>query len=432
MNNSAPFPRRQFLGAAAAVSGGFLLAASATGMADAGPLGRIAMTDSPNASPDGTTIPSAGSITDNGGHVWTVSNGVIYRDGGTVGTTYNVSLLLWYGGMIYHAGTGGQFYVCNASVWRPCADPRTPLTAPNGMFYGINGHPDTAFSPSVLAGVLQGLGCSTYRINVYPGVIQTVATIAQELQSAGITVFPVIDLSPDQGGVLFANEGAAYDYGHSGAAQIAGALQPYGVTMYECGNELTQRSYMLDHANDAGTKAADWNNATWPLMRGVMRGMIDGVKSVQPDALCGINFCKSDIGAADALWDGMQPDNSGGYPPVRWDITTWHTYESEGDIFHIGTDGAGPSFNLPVYCKARFGRPFMMTEWNGDNPGSHRAAYITQRLGEYLGGRSTDGFQSAMFYTLQDTDYGIVDLNANPVDPPYTAFTNFVTAHPDS
>lgn len=421
--NRVPMGRRQFLGAVAAVSGGALLAGAAASGAEASPLGRAPAfwrgmapaTDSPDASPDGTTIPSATSITDNGGNVWTVDGGVIHRNGGTVGNTYNVSLLLWYGGMVYHVGTGGQFYVVNAEVWRPCTDPRDALSAANGIFYGINGHPESPYTAAQTADILAALGCSTYRLNVYSAAIPTAVSLAEQFQASGLTLFPLIDVGMEGPDGVFATEADAYANGHAAAAQIATALQSYGVTMYECGNELTQKPYMLDHPNDAGTKVADWRNDTWPVMRGAMRGMIDGVKSVQPDALCGINFCHSDIAAADALWDGMQPDDSGGHPVVRWDITTWHTYESEGDIFHIGSDGAGPSFNVPVYCKARFGTPFMMTEWNGDNPGSHRADYIATRLSQYLGGMSTVGFQSQMLYTLQDTDWGIVDLSGNPI-----------------
>ena len=104
----------------------------------------------------------------------------------------------------------------------------------------------------------------------------------------------------------------------------------------------------------------------------VMRGLIDGVKSIQPNAKCGINFCVADTGASDALWDGMQPDGSGGHPVVRWDITTWHNYEVYGDIFNIGQDGASPGFDLPTYCKARYGVPFIISEWNA-NPEDSQA-----------------------------------------------------------
>ena len=67
---------------------------------------------------DGTSIPSATYIVDKNWAVWTVVGGVIYCNGATVGNTYAVSLLLWYGGMLYACASGGNFWVySNAKVW---------------------------------------------------------------------------------------------------------------------------------------------------------------------------------------------------------------------------------------------------------------------------------------------------------------------------
>ncbi|BDZ49389.1 hypothetical protein GCM10025867_16300 [Frondihabitans sucicola] len=365
---------------------------------------------------------------------------MVYRDGATVGDTFAVTLLLWYGGMIYHSGTGGQFYVCANSQWLKVTDPRIPLSAPAGLLYGANGHHDTPQSPALVVSLLTGLGLSSYRVNCTedPTSLTKVVALAEAMQGTGITLFPVIDKGlQDADGTLFATEDAAYASGYTTGAGVAAALTPYGVTMIECGNELTRNPAIIlpGETADAGTKAADFDNQNWPLMRGLLRGMIDGVKSVQATAKVGVNFCKSDIGASDALWDGFQPDGSGGYPLVRWDITTWHNYEGDGDIFAIGTDGAGPSFNLPIYCKARYGTPFMMTEWNSDpnQPLSHRASYIPSQLAEFRAHRTTEAFQASMIYELDGgTEWGLVDDAGTPVQPPYQAFHDYVAANPDS
>jgi len=105
---------------------------------------------------------------------------------------------------------------------------------------------------------------------------------------------------------------------------VATALAPYGVTLYECGNELTRDPAIIFDSATAGTYTKDFNNANWPIMRGVIRGMIDGIKSVQPGAKVGVNFCVADVAASDMLWVGQQPDGTGGHPTMRWDITTWH------------------------------------------------------------------------------------------------------------
>jgi len=391
-------------------------------------------------SPDGTTIPSASSIIDKTGAVWTVVGGVIYKNGATVGNTFNVSLLLWYGGNIYCCNTSGQFYV-NAEVatyWLPCTDPRVAPAFVAGSFYGMNGHYDYTYTPAQLVSILKGMGCTSYRVGCSndPAQLSAVVGLAQAFQSAGLTLLVLVNQGLyDTNGNLLSGESAAYSQGYTVGAAVASALKPYGVTIYECGNELTRDPAIILNSTNAGTKALDFNNANWPVMRGVMRGMMAGVKSVQSSAKCGINFCVGDVGASDALWDGMQPDGSRGYPQVRWDITTWHNYEVYGDIFDIGIDGSGPGFDLPTYCKARYGVPFIITEWNTgpEQTEAYRANYITNMLGQFYQNRKTHNIQSVMYYVLDSGDetYGIM-LNGTGLNPSYNAFTSFVASNADT
>jgi hypothetical protein len=390
-------------------------------------------------SPDGTTIPSGTYIIDSVNAMWTVVNGVIFRNGATVGNTYNVTLLLWYGGKIWHKGTGGQFYVLTSTfTWVPCSDPRIPSAATAGSFYGMNGHWDYLYTPAQVISMLKSLGCTSYRVGCTSNSteINAVVKLAQAFKAAGMTLFVLIDQGlTDASGNLFANENVAYSTARATGVTVAGALAPYGVTIYECGNELTRQNSTVLNFSCAGDKASDFNNAGWPVMRGVMRGLIDGVKSVQPGAKCGINFCVADVGASDALWDGMQPDGSGGHPTVRWDITTWHNYQVYGDIFNIAQDGASPGFNLPAYCKARYGVPFIISEWNcnPENGEDFRGSYVTAQLGEFYQARKTHNLQSVMYYDLESGDYtyGIVH-NSVPINPPFTAFSSFTAAHRDN
>ncbi|MEC5406137.1 hypothetical protein VOM14_11315 [Paraburkholderia sp. MPAMCS5] len=391
-------------------------------------------------SADGTTLPSSPYIIDKSNSMWTLVNGVIYRDGETVGNTYNVTLVLWYGGKVWHCGTGGQFYV-NADVdgqWRPSSDPRIAVAPAPGSFYGMNGHFDYTYTPTQLVSILKAMNCTSYRVGVTddPDQLNAVVKIAKAFQSAGLTLLVLIDQGVyDAPGRVMASESIAYSRGFSTGSTVANALKPYGVTIYECGNELTRQDATVVDFTYAGTKASDFNNDNWPIMRGVMRGMIDGVKSAQSSAQCGINFCVADVGAADALWDGMQPDGSGGYPTVRWDITTWHNYEVYGDLFDVGTDGAGPGFDLATYCKARYGVPFIVTEWNTgpEQTESYRANYISDRLAAFYAARKTHNIQSVMYYVLDSGNnaYGIM-INGSPISAPYNAFTNFTSAHADN
>ncbi|MGF6853343.1 hypothetical protein [Paraburkholderia sp. CI3] len=394
-------------------------------------------------SPNGTTMPSASSIIDWTGGTWTLSNGVIYLNGVVVGLNYNVTLVLWYGGQIYCCNTSGQWYVNvdsrNFSAqWLPCNDPRIAVASVAGNFYGINGHYDYTYTPAQLVSLLKGLGCSIYRVGCGSDSrsLSAVVNIAKAFQSAGLSLLVLIEAGVyDANGNVFANEAQAYQTCFATAQTIATALQPYGVTMYECGNELTRQPATVLDFHLAGSLAGDFNNTNWPAMRGSMRGMIDGVKSVQPSAKCGVNFCVADIGAADALWEGTQPDGSSGHQKLRWDITTWHNYEAYGDIFDISPDGAGPGFDLPTYCKARYGVPFMITEWNcgPDASQTYRADYVNTQLGQFYPARKTHNIQSVMYYVLDsgNTSYGIV-INGTPNSAPYNAFASFAANNPDN
>ncbi|MFL9960551.1 hypothetical protein PQR02_05320 [Paraburkholderia sediminicola] len=394
-------------------------------------------------SADGTTLPASPYIIDKVGGVWTLVNGSIHMNGAPVGNTYGVSLVLWYGGKIWACGTGGQFYVNAdprnfAAQWLACSDPRIAVAPAAGNFYGMNGHYDYTYTPAQLVSIMKAMGCTTYRVGCTsdPSQLNPVVNIAKAFQSAGLSLLVLIEGGVyDSSGHVFANEVQAYQTCYAGAHTIATALAPYGVTMYECGNELTRQNATVMNFSYAGSLAMDFNNANWPVMRGSMRGMIDGVKSVQPSAKCGVNFCVADIGAADALWEGMQPDGTGGHQKLRWDITTWHNYDAYGDIFSIGTDGQGPTFDLPTYCKARYGVPFIISEWNTgpSQAETYRASYIASQLGQFYQARKTHNIQSVMYYVLDSGNdtYGIM-VNGTPISAPYSAFTSFTSSHPDN
>ncbi|MGN6083364.1 hypothetical protein [Trinickia sp.] len=437
--------RRRFLGNVAALAGGHVLVAfGGLGAGEAIAASNVASTSSVtgaalSVSTDGTVIPSATAIVDRLHNVWTVSNGFIYKNGVKDKDSYNVSLLLWYGGMVYQRGTGGQFYVMTwADRWLPCSDPRIALAVPSGGFYGINGHFDYPFTPQQIVATLQSLGCTSYRVGCDGSSKQVNALIglADAFRSVGFTLLPMLNFGlRDGNGNLYPSESAAYFATRAGAATVARALGPHGIALYECGNELTRDRAIILNATQAGTGPRDFNNANWPILRGAIQGMIDGVKSVQPNAKCGVNFTVADIGASDLLWDGEQPDGSGGYRKMRWDVTTWHNYQPYGDIFDIGIDGAGPGFNLPAYCKARYGVPFMITEWNAapEENEQFRANYVQQKLQRFYAARKQEGIQAVMYYDLisGDQTFGIVMNDLAPIEPTHTAFSAFTASNAD-
>jgi len=74
-------------------------------------------------SASGTDIPAATEITDSSGSVWTVSGGVIYKNGVLAGNSYNVKELLYENSTIYQENTSGNWYTWSGSTWVASSNP---------------------------------------------------------------------------------------------------------------------------------------------------------------------------------------------------------------------------------------------------------------------------------------------------------------------
>ena len=86
-----------------------------------------APTPVPTATPgsaSGTTIPSATEILDSELNVWTVTSGVVYENGTTVGFSDGVILLLYYNGLFYQENVHSDWWVWSGTTWVSSSDPR--------------------------------------------------------------------------------------------------------------------------------------------------------------------------------------------------------------------------------------------------------------------------------------------------------------------
>jgi hypothetical protein len=94
-----------------------------------------------NASPNGTTIPSATQITDNGGNVWSVSGGVIYENGALAGYSNSVTTLLYDNNIIYQENSAAGWWSWNGSAWVSSSDPRKVPAGGGATAPTISGSP---------------------------------------------------------------------------------------------------------------------------------------------------------------------------------------------------------------------------------------------------------------------------------------------------
>jgi hypothetical protein len=308
-------------------------------------------------------------------------------------------------------------------------------TVPGSIFYGINGHNNEGGAYDISTPTLQlqqvkDLGATLYRNEVYNlGSATKLAGIAKTAAAAGVTVYPVLLIGVSS----FTNEADAYNAGFTLGKQTATAYKyPY----YEVSNELDSS---LLTGNVDGVYPQQFVNAKFQIARGIVRGMIAGIKSVDTNGKIIIGGgAWMHYGFDQMLWNGTQPDGTSGYPKVTWDITAWHWYSDQGDITHA-CGGTGCHDILATL--QQFGKPIWINEfgvrpWLGTD--DQIAAYLVgnKMMAQFVSIASKYNIQSIQAYQLYDDpaggegNYGLLKNDGKTTKAAYSAFKNFVAANP--
>ncbi|WP_159833320.1 lipopolysaccharide biosynthesis protein [Burkholderia sp. 8Y] len=300
----------------------------------------------------------------------------------------------------------------------------------SSIFYGVNGHitnggayDSTPYATQLAQ--LQSLGVKIYRNDVYSQAsAKVVATVAKTFAAGGVQVYPVLML-----GLNYNSEQAAYNAGYTMGQQTA---QTYNYTYYEVGNELEANTLA---GNYDGNVWNQYNNQPFTIARGVIRGMIAGVKSVNSSAKIIVNGTWKHTAFFQMLADGSQPDGTHGHPTVNWDITAWHWYSDQGDMTHAcGNTGCHDvlgvlnSLGKPVWINEYGVRPTYGTY-------SAIASYITgsTMMQQFYNNASKYNIQSIQAFELYDDSegaYGLMQSDGKTQKPAFTAVKNFIASHP--
>lgn len=426
------------------------------------------------ASVSGTVIPPATSLNDSSGAVWTVKSGVIYRANVKAGFSQDVIALLWYAGKIYQQNVNKLWWVWQNNTWVVSADPRpatstgsstgttsgtttgsasgstaasspasssTAASAPSsassttaastgtstsgapGMpFFGVNEHYayGGVYSQTPLstqAATMVDLGLTGIRQDVH-GYDQ-IDTLAEKVipgLGSSVTVMPLIDAYPWDDPTLNGKtptESSAYTYAYNMAAYAATKLK--GVPVVEFGNEYDLDVHNKRIAND-GVNVSDYDNTTWPIWRGALRGYYDGWRSVDTAGQTKVIATASAgflyLGWYKGMLTGVQPDGSTGHPKVKTDIIQLHWYSDGLDPQNTwGKDGT--NYNVLKILHDAYNLPIMFTEIgvNFDFTTQQAQAYITKTIPELYAARNTYGVVGFQWYELYDDptgDYGIL------------------------
>ncbi|MBA3570253.1 MAG: hypothetical protein H0W28_13170, partial [Pyrinomonadaceae bacterium] len=265
-----------------------------------------------------------------------------------------------------------------------------PADGPYGGSFGING----AISK------LNSLGAKVYRgIRVRDDTtsgfgIKTIATDVDLLLAQGID--PVVGLMYKP--LLQPDEATAYAFGFGKAKALATALQGKAVKYYEIGNELDLSCHIRLSAS-RGRSPSDYDTTKYNLCRGLVKGLIAGVKSVNPNAQVIVGSSGwFHWGYQLRLWrDG-----------VRWDLSGFHWYSKfdGGSAAIPGTDFGG-GYNIFDVLKNSFARPIVCTEFGANysqfgTDDAARAAWLTRTMTEWKSISANYSFLFATVYEMLD------------------------------
>ncbi|KDR33866.1 MULTISPECIES: hypothetical protein [Caballeronia] len=298
------------------------------------------------------------------------------------------------------------------------------------IFYGANGHNSNGGAYDVVGAKtqlsqLQDLGATIYRNDVYSQTsANMVANIAKTMEEGGVTVYPVMLMN-----LNYNSENDAYKAGYTLGQQTANS---YPYKYYEVGNELEAKALI---GNVDGTVWYQYNNWSFMLARGVIRGMIAGVKSVDSSAKIVLGGTWLHTAFFQMLADGSQPDGTWGHPAVSWDVTSWHWYSSQGDMTHAC---GGTGCHDVLQFLHDMGKPVWINEF-GVRPdfGSYSqiATYMTGSLmmAQFASVASKYNIQSIQAFELYDDsegDYGLIQSDGLTQKAAYWAYKTFVQNHP--
>ncbi|WP_157649424.1 hypothetical protein [Burkholderia ubonensis] len=286
------------------------------------------------------------------------------------------------------------------------------------LFYGMNIHPQYSGAPwhktpaEVIAEVHE-LGCTVVRIDCYNPEVDADIVLEHiyEAERKDILVVPCLGYDEP---ILENDPDINYDAGKYCGEGFAKVLMDH-CPIYEVSNEM---SVYCNCAGVPGTEPFHYDQEKYINCRELIRGVIDGIKSVQPDAKIIIGGGVTILtGFNKLLWSGTAPDGSSGHPVVRWDFTGWHWYESSGAIDQAG-DGTDRPYNV-IEDLARFGVPIWITElgfdaFNSDFP--QQSVYVNTALAEYRGYRDRYDVINTCWYALYDDgsgDFGLIQVQAD-------------------
>ncbi|WP_442857167.1 beta-glucosidase [Burkholderia sp. TSV86] len=295
----------------------------------------------------------------------------------------------------------------------PAGTAAASILASTLPFFGVNGHYMQggiymSMPLNSQAMHVTDLGMRFFRQDVYiPEHIDLLVDKVMPALGTNVTVLPMISAYPYDDPSLHGaqpTEQSAYAYAYRVAAYAARRLD--GIPVVEFGNEFDTDWHNAPVKGD-GLNPSDFDNTTFPIWRGALRGSLDGWRSVdtQRKTILMANASTGwlNFGFLDALMSGTQPDGSTGHPKISPDAIQWHWYSNGGDFEHAYAKTGG-IYNVLDRLKKTYNLPIVFTEVgvDPDNTDEQANAYIQKTIPELVAAKSQYNLIGFAWYEMYD------------------------------
>jgi hypothetical protein len=263
--------------------------------------------------------------------------------------------------------------------------------------WGVCGHPTwsdyanwTPANVTTQVNYLNQLGCKFYRCSFEGATGPSIlANIVPAAQAAGITVLPILPISPHPSSTAQANHDSNYQMAYTWASYAIS--KHYNLTYWELGNELENWGNLVDVVSD-GTSPNDFPDANpggfvsiASSLNGAYQGIKDafsagrasGLTTITPQVLFGACYRHWGLLTKIQNYNGSLP----------FDIISWHWYGPVYGSFTAAINNTASASNglTPVQCLNAFK--------SHTNPGQPMDIWITETnrsqktsTGDYLNG----------------------------------------------
>lgn len=275
------------------------------------------------------------------------------------------------------------------------------------VLWGANGHPFYAYPGIPIArqlDFLADLGMKSYRVDISgTDRADDLAVLVEEAKKHEIQILPVI--TPGNIDLLKDDPDTLYEKAFDLAVALVSRFKN-DIRVWELGNEMENfaiiqpcekrddgRPYPCEYGPAGGVDPLDYYGPRWKKVSAVLKGLSDGVVSVDPDIRKAMGTAGwGHVGA----FQRMEDDG------IRWDISVWHAY------------GEDPAWAFDILSS--YDRPIWLTEFNnpyGSKRGEEQQAKGLKRMMTRLRElQQTYNIEAAHIYELMDEPYWAPDFEA--------------------